>query len=44
MTDVAKDKERNDHTCQQDDEVELFDAWDHEFRADVERRNADFDF
>lgn len=26
------------------DDVDLFDPWDQEFQADIERRNSDFDF
>ena len=44
MAEVAKNQEREDQSSRQGDEVELFDPWDQEFRADVERRNAEFDF
>ena len=38
-----EEKDRQDQQAPADD-VELFDAWDQEFRADVERRNGDFDY
>ncbi|MCJ8518243.1 hypothetical protein ABID21_000858 [Pseudorhizobium tarimense] len=44
MPEATKDQERDDHGTRQGDEVELFDPWDQEFRDDVERRNAEFDF
>ena len=43
MTEISKEKDYQEQQVVAE-EVELFDPWDQEFRADIERRNSDFDY
>jgi len=43
VPEISKEKDGEEQQVVAE-EVELFDPWDQEFRADIERRNGDFEY